>query len=88
MNIYPLSFLLNIGRRRKIPFKFQNMMMFSGRKKVVQSHVMDMLFCKSLPCLRTPVYACSPLFLNIYLILIDFEFPILYRYFISCLHHA
>jgi len=29
-NIYPLSFLLNLGRRKKIPAKFQHMMWFSG----------------------------------------------------------
>jgi sodium/hydrogen exchanger-like protein 6/7 len=29
-NIYPLSFLLNLGRTRKIGYNFQHMMMFSG----------------------------------------------------------
>lgn len=30
-NIYPLSFLLNLGRRRRISAKFQHMMFFSGK---------------------------------------------------------
>lgn len=30
MNIYPLSCLLNIGRRPKIPGNFMNMLFFSG----------------------------------------------------------
>lgn len=30
-NIYPLSFLLNLGRRRKISAKIQHMMFFAGR---------------------------------------------------------
>jgi len=30
LNIYPLSLLLNIGRKNKIPCKFQHMMWFSG----------------------------------------------------------
>ncbi|KAL0175816.1 hypothetical protein M9458_028146 [Cirrhinus mrigala] len=29
-NIYPLSFLLNLGRRNKISSNFQHMMMFAG----------------------------------------------------------
>ena len=29
-NIYPLSFLLNLGRSRKIGYNFQHMMMFAG----------------------------------------------------------
>lgn len=29
-NIYPLSFLLNLGRRHKIGANFQHMMMFAG----------------------------------------------------------
>lgn len=29
-NIYPLSFLLNLGRTNKIPCKFQHFMMFAG----------------------------------------------------------
>ncbi|XP_040298027.1 sodium/hydrogen exchanger 6 [Bufo bufo] len=29
-NIYPLSFLLNLGRRNKIGYNFQHMMMFAG----------------------------------------------------------
>lgn len=29
-NIYPLSFLLNLGRRNKIRSNFQHMMMFAG----------------------------------------------------------
>ena len=31
LNIYPLSFLLNLGRSRKIGYNFQHMMMFSGK---------------------------------------------------------
>ncbi|XP_028402529.1 sodium/hydrogen exchanger 7-like isoform X2 [Dendronephthya gigantea] len=34
-NIYPLSFLLNLGRRRKISAKFQNMMFFAGLRGAV-----------------------------------------------------
>eukprot|EP00088_Acartia_fossae_P047287 TRINITY_DN5127_c0_g1_i1.p1 TRINITY_DN5127_c0_g1~~TRINITY_DN5127_c0_g1_i1.p1 ORF type:complete len:548 (+),score=74.64 TRINITY_DN5127_c0_g1_i1:71-1645(+) len=30
LNIYPLSFLLNLGRKKKIPCNFQHMMWFSG----------------------------------------------------------
>ena len=30
LNIYPLSFLLNLGRRHKIGYNLQHMMMFSG----------------------------------------------------------
>lgn len=33
-NIYPLSFLLNLGRRQRIPRNFQHMMMFSGGRRV------------------------------------------------------
>lgn len=29
-NIYPLSFLLNLGRKPKIPMKFQHMLFFAG----------------------------------------------------------
>ncbi|CAB3982682.1 sodium hydrogen exchanger 7 isoform X2 [Paramuricea clavata] len=34
-NIYPLSFLLNLGRRRRISAKFQHMMFFSGLRGAV-----------------------------------------------------
>ncbi|XP_042366590.1 sodium/hydrogen exchanger 9-like [Plectropomus leopardus] len=34
-NIYPLSFLLNLGRTRKIPRSFQHFMMFAGFRGVV-----------------------------------------------------
>ncbi|KAM7446140.1 sodium:proton antiporter [Porites harrisoni] len=34
-NIYPLSFLLNLGRHRKISFKFQHMMVFAGLRGAV-----------------------------------------------------
>ncbi|XP_035270497.1 sodium/hydrogen exchanger 9-like isoform X2 [Anguilla anguilla] len=34
-NIYPLSFLLNLGRREKIPLNIQHMMMFSGLRGAV-----------------------------------------------------
>ncbi|KAG9351065.1 hypothetical protein JZ751_024955, partial [Albula glossodonta] len=34
-NIYPLSFLLNLGRRNKIPPNVQHMMMFSGLRGAV-----------------------------------------------------
>ena len=30
-NIYPLSFLLNLGRHRKISYRFQHMMVFAGQ---------------------------------------------------------
>uniref|UniRef100_A0A4W5Q0A3 Cation/H+ exchanger transmembrane domain-containing protein n=1 Tax=Hucho hucho TaxID=62062 RepID=A0A4W5Q0A3_9TELE len=32
-NIYPLSFLLNLGRRHKIKGNFQHMMMFAGTEQ-------------------------------------------------------
>ncbi|KAK1162572.1 sodium/hydrogen exchanger 9-like [Acipenser oxyrinchus oxyrinchus] len=34
-NIYPLSFLLNLGRKKKIPCSFQHMMMFSGLRGAI-----------------------------------------------------
>ncbi|XP_060690507.1 sodium/hydrogen exchanger 9-like [Hemiscyllium ocellatum] len=34
-NIYPLSFLLNLRRRRKIPWNFQHMMMFAGLRGAI-----------------------------------------------------
>ncbi|KAL4001120.1 multiple PDZ domain protein [Sarotherodon galilaeus] len=34
-NIYPLSFLLNLGRTNKIPCKFQHFMMFAGLRGAV-----------------------------------------------------
>lgn len=34
-NIYPLSFLLNLGRKRKISGKIQHMMMFSGLRGAI-----------------------------------------------------
>lgn len=33
LNVYPLSFLLNLGRRHKIKGNFQHMMMFAGMAK-------------------------------------------------------
>ncbi|XP_066965843.1 sodium/hydrogen exchanger 6 isoform X4 [Macrobrachium rosenbergii] len=35
MNIYPLSLLLNIGRRPKIPVNFMNMLFFSGLRGAI-----------------------------------------------------
>ncbi|KAM4821311.1 sodium/hydrogen exchanger 9 [Thomomys bottae] len=34
-NIYPLSFLLNLGRKERIPWGFQHMMMFSGLRGAI-----------------------------------------------------
>ncbi|OBS71804.1 hypothetical protein A6R68_13619, partial [Neotoma lepida] len=34
-NIYPLSFLLNLGRKQKIAWNFQHMMMFSGLRGAI-----------------------------------------------------
>ncbi|XP_022801110.1 sodium/hydrogen exchanger 9-like isoform X2 [Stylophora pistillata] len=35
LNVYPLSFLLNLGRHRKISYKFQHMMVFAGLRGAV-----------------------------------------------------
>lgn len=37
-NIYPLSFLLNLGRRNKIRSNFQHMMMFAGQWSTDEKH--------------------------------------------------
>jgi sodium/hydrogen exchanger 9 len=34
-NIYPLSFLLNLGRKHKIPWNFQHMLFFSGLRGAI-----------------------------------------------------
>ncbi|XP_072264009.1 sodium/hydrogen exchanger 9 [Pyxicephalus adspersus] len=34
-NIYPLTFFLNLGRRKRIPWNFQHMMMFSGLRGAI-----------------------------------------------------
>lgn len=41
MCVYPLSFLLNLGRTPKIPINFMNMLFFSGEEKVDGSSVGD-----------------------------------------------
>ncbi|XP_050398402.1 sodium/hydrogen exchanger 7 isoform X4 [Patella vulgata] len=35
LNVYPVSFLLNLGRSNKIKFNFQHMMMFSGLRGAI-----------------------------------------------------
>ncbi|RMX59439.1 hypothetical protein pdam_00013046 [Pocillopora damicornis] len=35
LNVYPLSFLLNMGRHRKISYKFQHVMVFAGLRGAV-----------------------------------------------------
>lgn len=47
LNIYPLSFLLNLGRRHKIKGNFQHMMMFAGMdKNVPLVYNLTLLLCK------------------------------------------
>lgn len=45
-NIYPLSFLLNLGRRHKIKGNFQHMMMFAG----VEKHLFPFFFPLEIKC--------------------------------------
>lgn len=46
LNIYPLSFLLNLGRRHKIKGNFQHMMMFAGMtKNFVLLSILTFLTC-------------------------------------------
>ncbi|XP_014661871.1 PREDICTED: sodium/hydrogen exchanger 9-like isoform X2 [Priapulus caudatus] len=35
MNVYPLSFLLNLGRKQKITYAYQHMMMFAGLRGAI-----------------------------------------------------
>lgn len=39
-NIYPLSFLLNLGRKPKIPMHFQHMLFFAGKFNTFFYHIL------------------------------------------------
>ncbi|XP_059335618.1 sodium/hydrogen exchanger 9 [Ammospiza nelsoni] len=67
-NIYPLSFLLNLGRKQKIPRTFQHMMMFSGLRGAIafalairdtDSQPKQMMFTTALLVVFFTVWVCG-----------------------------
>lgn len=46
-NIYPLSFLLNLGRKPKIPMNFQHMLFFAGKFSFSQCFLFGLFLWKS-----------------------------------------
>lgn len=67
-NIYPLSFLLNLGRRQRIPRNFQHMMMFSGLRGAIafalavrdtESQPRQLMFTTTLLLVGATVWACG-----------------------------
>lgn len=67
-NIYPLSFLLNLGRKNKIPSNFQHVMMFSGLRGAMTfalsirdtaTYARQMMFSTTLLIVFFTVWVCG-----------------------------